>query len=103
MNSEAGWTVNSEKRHLHRILNRLESGFGLPPRREVVVFRQLFLACGFLCIWVSGYGAFVLWLSVSIVLDSHDSSVAVSFRFEVLSPAPGGRMSKLQEFLLKTV
>ncbi|EPS0032092.1 hypothetical protein ACVBCQ_003823, partial [Escherichia albertii] len=52
---------------------------------------------------VSDYDAFVLRLSVSIVLDSHDSSVAVSFRFEVLSPAPGGRMSKLQDHLLHTV
>ncbi len=69
----------------------------------MVVCCQVFLVYGFWFFLVSGYDAFVLRLSVSIVLDSHDSSVAVSFRCEVLSPAPGGRMSKLQEFLLNTV
>lgn len=61
-----------------------------PPPVEVVACSQVFRVCGFLCSLVSGYDSFVLFLSVSIVLDSHDSSVAVSFRFEVLSPAPGG-------------
>ncbi|EDV80688.1 hypothetical protein ECEPECA14_0648 [Escherichia coli EPECa14] len=45
----------------------------------------------------------MLFLSVSIVLDSHMSSDAESFNCGVLSPAPGGRMSKVQDFLLNTV
>ncbi|ECG8610352.1 hypothetical protein FNH48_23520 [Salmonella enterica subsp. salamae] len=52
---------------------------------------------------VSDYDSFVLRLSVSIVLDSHESSVAESFSCGVLSPAPGGRISKLQDHLLNTV
>lgn len=45
----------------------------------------------------------MLRLSVSIVLDSHESSVAENFSRGVLSSAPGGRISKLQEHLLNTV
>ncbi len=63
----------------------------------------MFRACGFLCSLVSGYYSFMLFLSVSIVLDSHMSSDAESFNCGVLSPAPGGRMSKVQDFLLNTV
>ncbi|EDV3053078.1 hypothetical protein HU71_002494, partial [Salmonella enterica subsp. enterica] len=47
--------------------------------------------------------SFVLRISVSIVLDSHESSVAENFSRGVLSSAPGGRISKLQEHLLNTV
>lgn len=45
----------------------------------------------------------MLRISVSIVLDSHKSSVAESFSRGVLSSVPGGRISKLQEHLLNTV
>ncbi|MEF4187476.1 hypothetical protein U9X67_26010, partial [Escherichia coli] len=36
-------------------------------------------------------------------VHSHMSSDAESFNCGVLSPAPGGRMSKVQDFLLNTV
>ncbi|CTT70577.1 Uncharacterised protein [Escherichia coli] len=74
-----------------------------PPPVEVVACSQVFRVCGFLCSLVSGCYSFVLCISVSIVLDSHVISVAASFSFGVLSPAPGGRMSKVQDFLLNTV
>lgn len=80
-----------------------EADSGLPPPVEVVTCSQVFRACVFLCSLVSSYYSFVLLISVCIVLDSHMSSVAESFNCGVLSPAPGGRMSKPQYFLLHTV
>ncbi len=71
-----------------------------PPPVEVVACSQVFRVCGFLCSLVSGCYSFVLCISVSIVLDSHVISVTESFSFGVLSPAPGGRMSKPQAFFL---
>ncbi|CAM6584215.1 Uncharacterised protein [Escherichia coli] len=74
-----------------------------PPPVEVVACSQVFRACGFLCSLVSGYDSFVLFLSASIVLDSHKSSDTENFNCGVLSLAPGGIMSKAQDFLLNTV
>lgn len=59
--------------------------------------------CGFLCSLVSGCYSFVLCISVSVVLDSHKSSDAENLNCGVLSPVPGGRMSKPQDFMLNIV
>lgn len=45
----------------------------------------------------------MLCISVSVVLDSHKSSDAENLNCGVLSPVPGGRMSKPQDFMLNTV
>lgn len=74
-----------------------------PPPVEVVACSQVFRVCGFLCSLVSGCYSFVLCISVSVVLDSHKSSDAENFNCGVLSPVPGGRMSKPQDFMLNTV
>lgn len=74
-----------------------------PPPVEVVACSQVFWVCGFLCSLVSGCYSFVLCISVSVVLDSHKSSDAENFNCGVLSPVPGGRMSKPQDFMLNTV